>query len=513
MTTVRLADLLQGIQVRGVVGDPGVDVTGIAYDSRRLQPGDLFLAWRGARFDAHDFVTGAFGAGAAAAVLEREGAVPVDLPAGRSAVLVADARAVAGPVSATFYRHPTARLGMVGVTGTNGKTTTTYLVRELLGMLGPVGLVGTVSAVVGGQAYPSRLTTPEAPDLQRLFSEMAAAGDRHCVMEVSSIALARRRAESVAFDVAVFTNLTPDHLGPHEHASFAQYRDSKRRLFELVGRPVPGAPAKSVPTGAAVNVDDKFGEHMAAAAAGTVPILRFGLRPEADVRAEDVCLSATGAAFRVVFPGGAVPCRVRLPGRFNVYNALGAFCVGLFYGLGAQDIAEALGRVPGVPGRLELVPGPQPFAVLVDYAHTPDGLENVLRAAREIVGASPAPGRVIAVFGCGGDRDRSKRPLMGEIGARLADVAWLTSDNPRSESPEAILREIEAGAARIVGADYRATPDRREAIGAAIALARPGDVVIIAGKGHENYQIFADRTIHFDDREEAAAALARLGYR
>ncbi len=509
---MRLADLLRGIAVRGIIGDAGVEVSGVAYDSRSLRPGDLFLAWKGARYDAHDFVPGAFRTGAAAAVVERADAVPRDLPAGRAAVLVADARAVAGPVSANFYRHPTAQLGMVGVTGTNGKTTTTYLVRELLQQLGPVGLVGTVSAIVGGRARPSRLTTPEAPDLQHLFSEMVASGDRYCVMEVSSIALARRRAESVAFDVGVFTNLTPDHLGPYEHPSFAHYRESKRRLFELVGRPVPGAPPKTAPVGVAVNVDDKYGNSMAAAA-GAVPVLRFGLGPEAEVRAEDIRFSAAGATFRVGYPGGAVPCSMRLSGRFNVYNALGAFCVGMFYGMPAEGISEALGRVSGVPGRLELVSGPQPFAVLIDYAHTPDGLENVLRAAREIVVSAPSPGRMIVVFGCGGDRDRGKRPLMGEIGARLADVAWLTSDNPRSESPEAILREIEAGAARIPGADYRATPDRREAIGAAIGAARQGDVVIIAGKGHENYQIFADRTIHFDDREEAEAALARLGFR
>lgn len=510
---MRLAGLLQDVAVRGLFGDPEAEVSGVAYDSRSLRAGDLFLAWRGTRYDAQDFVGGAFLAGAAAAVLERESAVPATLPPGRAVVLVPDARAAAGPVSAAFHGHPTARLGMVGVTGTNGKTTTTYLVREVLAALGPVGLVGTVSAIVGGQSRPARLTTPEAPDLQGLFAEMVAAGDRRCVMEVSSIALARRRADAVAFDIAVFTNLTPDHLGPHEHESFAEYRDSKRRLFEMVGRAVPGAPAKHGPRGVAVNADDAFGQLMAAAAAPTVPVLRFGLGPQAQVRAEGIRISASGAEFRILHPGGAVPCRLRLPGRFNVYNALGAFCVGLFHDLAAAEIAEALGRVRGVPGRLEPVLGGQPFAVLVDYAHTPDGLENVLRAAREIAGAAPPPGRVIAVFGCGGDRDRGKRPVMGEIGARLADVVWLTSDNPRSEKPEAILREIEAGALRIPGADYRVTPDRREAIGEAIALAGPGDVVVIAGKGHENYQIFADRTIHFDDREEAASALTRLGYR
>ena len=507
---MRLAEVLWGVPVRELRGDPNANVTGVAYDSRGLRPGDLFLAWKGTRHDAADFVPAAQGAGAAAVVVERAEAMPEHLPPGRAAVLVADAHAVAGPCSAAFFGHPTARLGVVGVTGTNGKTTTTYLVRELLGQMGSVGVIGTVSAIVGGQARPARLTTPEAPDLQGLFAEMVAAGDRFCVMEASSIALDRRRADAAAVDVAVFTNLTPDHLGANEHPSLAHYGRSKRRLFEMVGRGVPGAPPKSLPTGAAVNVDDPAGASMAAAAAEAVPVLGFGLSPMAQVRAEDIALSARGARFRIAYPGGGVGCALRLAGRFNVYNALGAFCVGLLLGLPPGDIAGSLGRVPGVPGRLELVPGSQPFTVLVDYAHTSDGLQSVLVAAREIGGGQ---GRVIAVFGCGGDRDRGKRPLMGEIGARLADVAWLTSDNPRSESPQAILREVEAGAARHPGADYRVTTDRREAIGGALAMARPGDVVIIAGKGHENYQIFADRTIHFDDREEAVLALRGLGYR
>lgn len=509
---MRLADLLQGVPVLARVGDPDAQVAGITYDSRRLAPGDLFLAWRGARYDAHDFVAAALRAGAAAVVVEQPSALPAELQPGRAAVLVPDSRAAAGPVSAAFHGHPTARLGVIGVTGTNGKTTTTYLIREVLRCRGPVGLVGTVSAMVGRTERPSRLTTPEAPDLQGMFAEMVAAGDRCCVMEVSSMALARRRVEAVAFDAAVFTNLTPDHLSPGEHPDFDHYRESKRRLFELVGQPVLGAPPKGAPLGVAVNGDDAYGAYMAAAAAADVPVLRFGLGPAAQVRAGDIRLDPAGMSFLIDHPGGSVRCRLQLCGRFNVYNALGAFCIGLLHGLPPEEIAAALGRVAGVPGRLQRVPGPQPFAVLVDYAHTPDGLENVLRAAREIAAAGERPGRVLAVFGCGGDRDRGKRPLMGEIGARLADICWLTSDNPRSEQPEGILREIAAGAARVPGAHCSSTPDRREAIAAAIAAAAPGDVVLIAGKGHENYQIFADRTIHFDDREEAAAALAKLGY-
>jgi UDP-N-acetylmuramoyl-L-alanyl-D-glutamate--2,6-diaminopimelate ligase len=505
---VRLAELIATLAPVEVRGDPAVEVTGVAYDHRRLQPGNLFLAWKGTRFDGHDFIRAAFAAGAAAVVAERADALPDPLPPGRAAVLVRESRRAAGPVSAAFFGHPTARLGLVGVTGTNGKTTTTFLLREVLQPLGPVGLIGTVSAIVGGERRPVRLTTPEAPDLQATFADMVRSGDRWCVMEVSSMALAQYRVEAAAFDFAVFTNLTPDHLGPQEHPSFAHYVQSKRHLFELVGRPVPGAPPKSGWRGAVINADDPRGALMAEAAAPAVPVLRYGLGAGADVRAEDIRLAAGITEFTVCHHGGRERCALRLSGGFNVYNALAAFGVGLLCRLPAPEIAAALGRLEGVPGRMTPVPGNQPFSVFVDYAHTPDGLENVLRAAREL-----AKGRVLVVFGCGGDRDRTKRPLMGEIAARLADACWLTSDNPRSEPPEAILREIEAGAARVPGARYRLVVDRREAIAEAIAAAAPGDVVIIAGKGHEDYQIFADRTIHFDDREEAAAALARLGYR
>ena len=504
---MRLAELVAALGPAEVRGDPGVEVAGIAYDSRRLRPGDLFVAWKGQRFDAHDFVPAALAAGASVVVVERASALPERLRPGQAAVLVPDARRAAAPLAAAFHGHPTARLLLAGVTGTNGKTTTTYLLREVLRAIGPVGLVGTVGAVVGGEARPARLTTPEGPDLQALFADMVTAGDRCAVMEVSSMALAYHRVEAAAFDLAVFTNLTADHLSPHEHPSLEHYRQSKRRLFELVGRPVPGAPAKSGPCGAAVNADDPAAAGMAEAAA-PLPVLRFGLGPGAEVGAEDLVLRRDGASFTLRHPAGRQECRLRLAGRFTVYNALGAFCAGLLAGLPPAAVAAALGRVEGVPGRLEPVPGTQPFTVFVDYAHTPDGLENVLRAAREV-----SRGRVLVVFGCGGDRDRGKRPLMGELAVRLADLCWLTSDNPRSEPPEAILGEIEAGAARVAAARYSVVVDRGQAIGEVLAAAAPGDVVVIAGKGHETYQIFADRTIHFDDRQEAAAALRRLGYR
>lgn len=483
--------------------DPGVELHGVAYHSERVHPGDVFVAWKGARFDGHAFVEEALRRGAVAAIVDQ----PLQ-PSGSGLVLQArDSRAAMAIVAAELAGHPTSQLGVVGVTGTNGKTTTSFLVREVLQVVAPTGLLGTVTIAVGSERRPVRLTTPEAPDLQEMFRDMLSSGDRYCVMEVSSIALAKHRVDAVAFDVAVFTNLTKDHIGPNEHANFDEYRQSKAMLFARVGRPVLGAPCKDLPRGAVINGDDPEGEHMAAALDPGVPLLRYGLGPTVDVQAEDVRIGAAGAQFRIRYPGGRIACALRLPGRFNVYNALAAFCVGLHFGMDAEAIGQAVGRVAGVPGRLEPMDRGQPFAVFVDYAHTPDGLENVLRAAREL-----AQHRVIAVFGCGGDRDRTKRSLMGAIAVRLADRSYLTSDNPRGEDPLAILREIEAGASTTTGGEYRVLPDRREAIGAALGEARSGDVVVIAGKGHETYQIFADRTVHFDDREEAAKVLEDLGY-
>lgn len=501
-----MADLLGEVTHLDRLGALDVEVRGISYDSRTVRPGELFVACRGSQADGHQHLADALTAGAAGVAGEDAAAVAACLPPDRAGVVVPDSRRALAEFSAAFFRHPTAHLQVVGVTGTNGKTTTTFLTRAILRTLGQVGLVGTVTAIVGGEAHRPRLTTPEAPDLQALFAGMVAAGDRLCVMEVSSQALARQRVASVAFNVGVFTNLTADHVGPGEHPTFEHYRASKRRLFEMLGERPAGAPAKAGPCGAVLNADDPAAPVMAAGVPSDVPILRFGFAA-GDVVAEGVSLEASGARFTIRHPHGRTLCHIGLPGRFNVANALAAFCVGLVYGADPEAAADALAGVRGVPGRLEPVPGSQPFAVLVDYAHTPDGLENVLRAAREIT-----RGRVLAVFGCGGDRDRGKRPLMGEIGARLADFTWLTSDNPRSEAPSAILRDIEAGAVRVAGARYSVVEDRRQAIGEALAAAGPGDVVVIAGKGHEDYQIFADGRIHFDDREEAASALARLGY-
>jgi UDP-N-acetylmuramoyl-L-alanyl-D-glutamate--2,6-diaminopimelate ligase len=460
--------------VRDLLGDgPAVEIGGLAYDNRAVEPGTLFFCVPGFTRDGHDFASDAVARGAAALVVAR----PVD--AGVPEVQVADVRAAMATAAARFHGDPTAALPVVGVTGTNGKTTTAFLVRALLEAAGRrCGLLGTVTSVVAGDERPTVRTTPEAIDLQRTFREMLDGGDRACAMEISSHALELRRADGIHVAAAVFTNLTQDHLD--FHPTMEDYFQAKRRLF-----------TSSSTRARVVNVDDPYGRRLAE----EFPVVSFAIDRHADYRAVDVQTGFAGTDCRFETPDGAFDVHVPLPGRFNVANALGAWAA--VRALGVE--LTALPDSARVPGRFEPVDEGQPFAVLVDYAHTPDSLENVLRAAREL-----ATGRVIAVFGAGGDRDRGKRPLMGEIGARLADVALVTSDNPRSEDPEAIIAEILAGAGREVEHDV----DRRRSIHRAVALAEPGDVVVIAGKGHEQGQEFeGGRKEPFDDIAVAREAL------
>lgn len=495
---IRLAELLKVLPEKTVTGPDDIPVAGITYDSRRVEPGYVFVAIRGLRYDGHSFIPEAVSRGAACVVGERaaqiEGATYVRVPSSRLAL---------GLLATAFYGHPSHSLTLVGVTGTNGKTTTTHLIRALLEHAGhPTGLIGTVHNIIGGRELPVERTTPEASDLQKLLAAMREAGMTHAVMEVSSHALTLHRVAGCAFDFGVFTNLTQDHLD--FHASMEDYAEAKARLFARLGRSEV-LPSKPGPKAAIINADDPWGRFMAERS--RVPVVTYGIREAADVTARDITVAAEGVGFRLVSGRGEVPIRLSLTGRFNVYNALAAAATGLAAGLNPEQVAEGLASVPAVPGRLERIDRGQPFAVLVDYAHTPDGLENVLSTVREF-----ARGRVISVFGCGGDRDRGKRPLMGAISARLADYTILTSDNPRSEDPERIIDDIERGVRQVEGAAYERVTDRASAIRRALEMARPGDAVVIAGKGHETYQIFADRTIHFDDREVAAAVLAELGY-
>ncbi len=476
--------------LREVLGDaardaPPVEVQALAYDNRRVQPGTLFFCVRGFTRDGHDFAGDAVARGAAALV--------VDHPLGLAVpeVVVEDVRAAMAPAAARLHGDPTVTLRTIGVTGTNGKTTTAYLVRALLEAAGhQTGLLGTVTSIVGGLEHSVARTTPEAIDLQATFAAMRDGGDSHCVMEVSSHALELGRADAIHWAAAIFTNLTQDHLD--FHPTMEEYFAAKCKLF------VDGRPQVAV-----VNVDDAYGARLAAVIRDIVPeLVTVGIDTAgADLRATQIESAFAGSTFCA----GGLELRSPLPGRFNVMNVLGAVAAVRALGVDDATIVAALPEAGRVPGRFEPVDEGQDFAVLVDYAHTPDSLENVLLAARPL-----AAGRLICVFGCGGDRDRGKRPQMGAISARLADHTIVSSDNPRSEEPAAIVEEILAGIE-----DRGATEaivDRHAAIERAVALARRGDVVVIAGKGHEQGQEFeGGRKLPFDDVAVAREALrARL---
>jgi UDP-N-acetylmuramoyl-L-alanyl-D-glutamate--2,6-diaminopimelate ligase len=461
-----------------------VEIDDLAYDNRAVTPGTLFFCVRGYTRDGHEFAPDAVARGAAALVVDhRLGAI--DVPQ----VVAQDVRAAMAPAAAAFNRHPTRELQVVGVTGTNGKTTTAYLVRSLLEAAGRrTGLLGTVKSVIGGAEHPVRRTTPEAIDLQRTFRQMVDAGDVACAMEVSSHALELRRADAIDFDVAIFTNLTQDHLD--FHPTMEDYFAAKRRLF-----------TDAAPRHCVVNLDDPYGARLAMEL-DEAPVTFALDDPRATYRATHVDTGLAGSTFTLHAPDGEHRVVSPLRGRFNVLNVLGALAAVRALEVPLHTVLEAISTAGQVPGRFEPVDEGQPFAVLVDYAHTPDSLENVLRAARHLT-----DGTLHVVFGCGGDRDRGKRPLMGEIAARLADRVIVTSDNPRSEDPEAIIAEILAG----IDGDVEHLVDRRAAIAAAIDGARPGDVVVIAGKGHEQGQEFADgRRVPFDDSEVAREALRAL---
>jgi UDP-N-acetylmuramoyl-L-alanyl-D-glutamate--2,6-diaminopimelate ligase len=495
MAGAAMSELLAALPEKRVIGDPPRSVSSIAGDSRRVEPGACFVAVPGFKRDGRQFIPDAIRRGAS--IVVTEGDPVADLPVAQ--VLVPSVRVSLAQLAGAFYGHPSRQLALVGITGTNGKTTTSYLVEALLRARGlATGVIGTIGYVLGDETRPANQTTPEALDLQAMLAHMRDGGVRGVAMEVSSHALALARAEGLAFDVAVFTNLTQDHLD--FHGTLEHYRLAKRRLFELLAdSPKPRRTA-------VVNADDPAGPSMVQGLA--VDVLTFGLGAGARVRAVEHTSSIDGIRMAVETPRGRVALTSPLIGEHNVMNLLGAVATGLGLGLEPPAIAQALGAVGTVPGRFEQVRAGQPFLVVVDYAHTPDALERVLTTARKLT-----RGRLAAVFGCGGDRDRTKRPIMGEIAARLSDQVWVTSDNPRSERPEAIIDEILVGARRAGGAPGRVAtePDRRRAIAAVLAWAQPGDTVVIAGKGHETYQIIGAETLPFDDREVARRILSGRG--
>jgi UDP-N-acetylmuramoyl-L-alanyl-D-glutamate--2,6-diaminopimelate ligase len=516
---MRLDELTAGLvsAADGGLGTGGAsEIAGLAFDSRAVHGGELFFCVSGFQSDGHEYAPQALANGAVALLVER----PLGL--GVPEVLVDSARAAMAPLAARFYGDPTAELRVVGITGTNGKTTTAYLLQALLEATGEqCGLLGTVKSLVGGQERAVARTTPEAIDLQADFRAMLDGGDRACAIEVSSHALELGRTDATHFAAAVFTNLTQDHLDFHD--TMEDYFQAKRLLF------APNAPGVSI-----VNVGDPYGRRLAQELQDAKT---FAVEAPADYSATELSCDFAGCSFTLHAPNAERVVRLPMPGRFNVANALGALAAAHQLGGELDALVAALERGVHVPGRFEPVDEGQDFAVLVDYAHTPDSLENVLDAAHELIAArNGAGGRVVCVFGAGGDRDRGKRPLMGEIAARLADVTIVTSDNPRSEEPEQIIAEIMAGAARVVGAEpavgaggedaaapaapaappapVRSIADRAIAIDEAIAQAQRGDVLVIAGKGHEQGQEFAGgRKLPFDDATVARKALRARGSR
>lgn len=490
-----LGALVTDIEVAETKGDMNTVVKGITYDSRQVKPGVAFVCVEGFKTDGHNYVDSALEKGASAIVAQRHIPVPEGVPL----VITPDTRKALALMGNAYADYPSRKLKMIGITGTNGKTTTTYLIEQILREKGyKTGLIGTIMNKIGDQVFPVKNTTPESLDLQLLLKEMVDQKVTHVVMEVSSHALELDRVAGVEFDTAVFTNITQDHLDFHE--TMENYLAAKTKLFSGLD----SYSGKHTAKYGIINIDDTGSDSLMRATAGKV--MTYGINKNCDVKASNISLKTNGVTFDVSTPDRDISLQLRLTGQFNVYNTLAALAVGLAEGIDIEDIKNALESVKGVPGRMEPVDGGQDFTVLVDYAHTPDGLENIIKAAREFTG-----GRVITVFGCGGDRDRTKRPIMGEISARLSDYSILTSDNPRTEDPLFILSQIEEGVRRAAGqSGYIVIPDRRDAIDYAIKMARPEDVVLIAGKGHETYQIVGENVLHFDDRETASELLKQL---
>ena len=487
---MQLKLLLSKAETRQIRGSLDVEISSICYDSRQVKPGALFVAMRGSRVDGHRYVPQAIARGAAAVMLEQPVA---DLPVTVTSIEVDDSRASLAFVAAFFHHQPALKLKIAGVTGTNGKTTTAYLLKHICERaVLRCGLIGTVRYEIGDEIVPSEHTTPEASDLQDLLARMRDAGCKAAVMEVSSHALAQNRVQGVEFDAAVFTNLTQDHLD--FHGSLESYFETKASLFTRI------LPAQAKKRGTAIiNIDDRYGAELRARLPKEARVITYGVGNRADFRASNFKTELAGTSYQLDAQDRSYLVRFPLIGKFNIYNSLAALAAATVLGVPLRAAILALATASPVPGRLQLVPGKRNYQVYVDYAHTDDALNNVLHTLREL-----NPHRLIVVFGCGGDRDRAKRPLMGQAAEQWSDYAIITSDNPRSESPEAIIREIEQGFKKT---KYEVIVDRAEAIKRAVTLAEARDIILIAGKGHETYQQFAHETIDFDDVQVARAAI------
>ncbi|HYY27572.1 MAG TPA: UDP-N-acetylmuramoyl-L-alanyl-D-glutamate--2,6-diaminopimelate ligase [Chthoniobacterales bacterium] len=484
---MRLAELLQHLTVKSINGAIDREITGVRYDSRRVVPGNLFVAVRGLESDGHAFVEQAIEKGAVAVVAEEAG-----LSQRATAIIVPDSRAALAQVAAAYFGFPARKLRLIGVTGTNGKSTTTFLIRHILESANQsTGLLGTVHYQIGERRIPAGRTTPESLDLQELLALCAEAGCRNVVMEVASHALSLGRVNEIEFNVGVFTNLTQDHLD--FHGGMKNYFEAKGRLFDRMRKNTAKDPK------AAINVDDPYGQQLVARFGRELPIVTYGMGARAELRASDFNFEMNGTSYRLDTRERSYLVRLPLIGRFNIYNSLSALAAAQALGLEMRSAIVALAKAPQVPGRLEAVPAKRKFQVFVDYAHTDDALLNVVKTCRDL-----NPARLILVFGCGGNRDKTKRPLMGAVADQYADYSFITSDNPRKEDPETIIRDIETGFKQ---KKYEKVVDRKEAITRAIAMAQPRDIVLIAGKGHEKYQEFGDHIVPFDDVEFASRAL------
>ncbi|MDF2634985.1 MAG: UDP-N-acetylmuramoyl-L-alanyl-D-glutamate--2,6-diaminopimelate ligase [Pelosinus sp.] len=489
-----LIDLLPNAIIQG---NSEVVIEDLAHDSRKVIHGTLFVCLSGVKTDGHDYIIQAYRQGAVAVLVEKD----VDnIPPGLTVLKVADTRAAMMIIAPYFFEYPSCKLRMIGITGTNGKTTSSYLVRSILKKAGfKVGIIGTIQNSIGDEVLPTQNTTPDVIDLQRLLAQMVDSSMDYVVMEVSSHALALNRVAGCEFDVGIFTNMTRDHLD--FHVTFENYLEAKTKLFELLSSKEQQKKGKT----AIINADDKAATFILERT--TCKKITYGIDHSADLQARNTNIQATGAQFDIAGPFGTMSLQLKITGLFNVYNVLSAVSAALAEGIDAHTIKSALEEFESVSGRFELVDIGQPFSVIVDYAHTPDGLENILKTAQQI-----AKKRIIVVFGCGGDRDKTKRPIMGQLAVQYGNIVIATSDNPRTEDPDSILNEIEIGikGALTQGKIYEKIIDRRQAIERALNLAEANDIVIIAGKGHENYQILKDRTISFDDKEVVKAIIKEM---
>ncbi len=506
---MELKKLLNGLETEKVVGDTNIEIEGIAYHSREVRKNFLFAALRGMELDGHKFIEEAIKNGAEAILLEREQEI-----SGRTLILVGNSRKGLAKVSSNFYDDPSSKIKLIGVTGTNGKTTTTYLLESIFKKAGyKVGVIGTINYRYGDKIIQASNTTPESLELQRIIYEMAREGATHVIMEVSSHGLDLDRVYGCNFDGAIFTNFTSDHLDYHK--TLTHYFESKRKLFSeyLIRSNKPGRFA-------VINFDDPMGEEIVKGV--DYKVLKYGIKTFCDVTASDISSTFEGLSCRIKVPNEEFQVNTKLIGGFNIYNILASVATGILMGINLKAIKEGIEEVGGVSGRFEKIPNRRGIHVIVDYAHTHDALERALKGLKDILSNYyKNDAKVITVFGCGGDRDRTKRPLMGEVAGRLSDLTIITSDNPRTEDPSLIIQEIEKGLKPLQMDEikeseievwrekkgYLKIPDRREAIRFAIHLAQPNDTVLIAGKGHEDYQIIGKRKFPFDDRLEARLAL------